>query len=68
MKYFLIIFWMSHAPVQFGPFDDLLACEKASSQVRVLSLETQRASAGAVSGCLAVKSYAFTFKDTGKPK
>ena len=65
MKYFLIMFIANMQPSQLGPFDGLLACEKASSIAYVVArgVHPKRTIGTA---CLSVKEANFTFKEPKK--
>ena len=62
MKYLLVIFMSNMQPTQLGPFDGLLACEKASSMAYVVAREVHpKRAVGTL--CVGVKEANFTFKE-----
>lgn len=61
IKYFLfVLMWGSPgAPMAIGPFDGLLACERAAAQIIAVSSEAKRT---AHTVCLSTKAADFKFK------
>ncbi len=67
MKYLLIVFLHHPTPaLVVGPFDNLLACERASSQVMTVrhSMGYGRSATGTV--CVSLKSPDFKYKEPEK--
>jgi hypothetical protein len=64
VKYLLILMIAQMPPVQVGPFDDLLACEKAATMVIAARKEVGRFSVASV--CVGVKNVAFYYKEPVK--
>ena len=60
MKYLLLLMLWNHDPIQLGPFDDLLACEKAASMAYAAAREVGYTKIGTV--CLGTKNYAFKLR------
>lgn len=61
MKYWLILMLANQPATQLGPFDDLLACEKAQSMIAVVRVEAKRPAAAMA--CVSTKNYAFKYKE-----
>ncbi len=66
MKYLLILLFTGHPATHVGPFDDLLACEKAASMVRAerSGMGYKPTHTGTV--CVSTKNYAFKYKEPPK--
>lgn len=64
MKYLLILMLVNQPATQHGPFDDLLACEKAISMIQVTRAEAKRPQAAMA--CVSTKNYAFKYKEPKK--
>ena len=64
MKYLLILMLGGTAPAQIGPFDNILACEKAASQSFVVARELGHLRVGTV--CVSTKDPSFKFKEPKK--
>lgn len=62
IKYWLFVIFMNNTQV-VGPFDGLIACEKAASQVVIASVEAQRGLRGANTACLSQKHHDFKYKE-----
>jgi len=60
MKYFLLLMLWNHDPIQLGPFDDLLACEKAASMSYAAAREMGYKKVGTV--CVNTKNYTYESK------
>lgn len=64
MKYLLLIFLHGYSPTVVGPFDNLLACERAASQTQAAVHEAGMRRLGTT--CVALKSPDFKYKEPGK--
>ena len=68
MKYILVLFYLSTTNVpamhSVGPFDNLIACEKAASMTEIAALESGMRRPGTV--CVGTKDYAFAYKEPKK--
>ena len=66
MKYLLILLFTGHPAQVVGPFDDLLACEKAATMVRLERVDMGYKQNHTGTVCVSNKNYAFKYKEPPK--